>query len=139
MATATRTRPEVWDGKAAERIVQVLREHRKNKRTHRRNALGCFGVPIDNLTLAETVSRVERIIEQGTVHQHVVVNVDILVKLQKDPALQAAVLDCDSSMQTVNRWCGRPAGEASPRRAVTGIDLLHALIRRCAGTWLAAV
>ena len=47
-----------------------------------------FGVPIDNLTLAETVSRVEQLIQQGTVHQHVVVNVDKLVKFQKDPALK---------------------------------------------------
>ena len=92
-----------------------------------------FGVPIDNLTLAETVSRVEQLIQQGTVHQHVVVNVDKLVKFQKDPALQAAVLDCDlinadgQPVVWASRWLGRPLKER-----VAGIDLFYALIRRCA-------
>jgi len=40
-----------------------------------------FGVPVDNLTLAETVDRIEEMIRRGPTHQHVVVNVDKIVKL----------------------------------------------------------
>jgi len=44
-----------------------------------------FGVPIDNLTLEENGWRVESMIQEGGTHQHVVVNVDKIVKLQRDP------------------------------------------------------
>jgi UDP-N-acetyl-D-mannosaminuronic acid transferase (WecB/TagA/CpsF family) len=44
-----------------------------------------FGVPIDKLTLEETLDRIEEMIRSGTTHQHVVGNVDTIVKLQFDP------------------------------------------------------
>lgn len=92
-----------------------------------------FGVPVDNLTLAETVDRVEELIRAGPTHQHVVINVDKVVKLHKDPALRAAILECDlinadgQPVVWASRLLGRPLKER-----VTGVDLFDALIRRCA-------
>ena len=92
-----------------------------------------FGVHIDNLTLAETVDRIETMIKSGTTHQHAVVNVDKIVKLQRDPELRDALLDCDlinADGQPVV-WASRLLGQ--PLRArVTGVDLFDALIVRCA-------
>jgi N-acetylglucosaminyldiphosphoundecaprenol N-acetyl-beta-D-mannosaminyltransferase len=90
-------------------------------------------VPVDNLTLAETVDRIEEMIRQGPTHQHVVVNVDKIVKLQRDPALREAILGCDlinadgQPVVWASRLLGRPLKER-----VTGIDLFGALIERCA-------
>jgi N-acetylglucosaminyldiphosphoundecaprenol N-acetyl-beta-D-mannosaminyltransferase len=99
-----------------------------------------FGVPVDNLTLAETVDRIEEMIRQarqpGTAtatHQHVVVNVDKIVKLQRDPELREAILGCDlinadgQPVVWASRLLGRPLKER-----VTGVDLFDALIDRCA-------
>jgi N-acetylglucosaminyldiphosphoundecaprenol N-acetyl-beta-D-mannosaminyltransferase len=92
-----------------------------------------FGVPIANLTLAETVDRVEELIRDGPTHQHVVVNVDKVVKMQRDPALRAAVLDCDlinadgQPLVWASRLLGRPLKER-----VTGVDLFQALVAHCA-------
>jgi N-acetylglucosaminyldiphosphoundecaprenol N-acetyl-beta-D-mannosaminyltransferase len=90
-----------------------------------------FGVPIDNLTLAETVDRVETMIKAGPTHQHVVVNVDKIVKLQKDEQLRAAILDCDlinADGQPIV-WASRLLG-APLKERVTGIDLFEALVAR---------
>jgi N-acetylglucosaminyldiphosphoundecaprenol N-acetyl-beta-D-mannosaminyltransferase len=54
-----------------------------------------FGVPIDNLTLVETLDRIDEMIRIGGTHQHVVVNVDKIVKLQADSELRKAILSCD--------------------------------------------
>jgi N-acetylglucosaminyldiphosphoundecaprenol N-acetyl-beta-D-mannosaminyltransferase len=92
-----------------------------------------FGVPIDNLTLAETVDRVEQMVHAGPTHQHVVVNVDKIVKLQRDAQLRAAILACDlinADGQPVV-WASRLLGQPLKER-VTGIDLFAALIERCA-------
>lgn len=92
-----------------------------------------FGVAIDNLTLPETVNRIEQMIAAGPTHQHVVVNVDKIVKLQRDEQLRQAVLDCDlinadgQPLVWASRVLGRPLKER-----VTGIDLFVALVGRCA-------
>ena len=92
-----------------------------------------FGVPIDNLTLAETVDRIEEMIRSGGTHQHVVVNVDKIVKLQRDPQLREAIRDCDlinADGQPIV-WASRLLGQPLKER-VTGIDLFGALVERCA-------
>jgi N-acetylglucosaminyldiphosphoundecaprenol N-acetyl-beta-D-mannosaminyltransferase len=91
-----------------------------------------FGVPIDNLTLAETVDRIEEMVRSGSTHQHVVVNVDKIVKLQRDAKLREAILDCDlinADGQPVV-WASRLLGKPL-RERVAGIDLFGALIERC--------
>ena len=92
-----------------------------------------FGVPVSNLTMRETVDCIEAMVGDGKVHQHVVINVDKIVKMESNQALRAAVLDCD--LITVDGqpviWASRilqsPIGER-----VTGIDLFDVLIARCA-------
>jgi N-acetylglucosaminyldiphosphoundecaprenol N-acetyl-beta-D-mannosaminyltransferase len=92
-----------------------------------------FGVPIANLTLAETVDHVEALIRSGQPHQHVVVNVDKIVKMQRDPQLRAAVLSCElinCEGQPIV-WASRLLGTPLKAR-VTGVDLFQALAARCA-------
>jgi len=92
-----------------------------------------FGVPIDNLTLRETVDRIEEMIRSGPTHQHVVVNVDKIVKLQRDSELRQAILDCDliSADGQPIVWASRVLGKPLKER-VAGIDLFAAVIERCA-------
>jgi N-acetylglucosaminyldiphosphoundecaprenol N-acetyl-beta-D-mannosaminyltransferase len=92
-----------------------------------------FGIPVNNLTMEETVDRIEAMIGDGGIHQHVVVNVDKIVKMEANPALRAAVLDCN--LINVD---GQPVIWVSSlvqtplKERVTGIDLFDALIARCA-------
>ncbi|HUI06843.1 MAG TPA: WecB/TagA/CpsF family glycosyltransferase [Verrucomicrobiae bacterium] len=92
-----------------------------------------FGVPIDNLTLSETLDRIEEMIRNGATHQHVVVNVDKIVKLQTDPELRKAVLSCDliSADGQPIIWASRILQQPIKER-VTGVDLFGSLVERCA-------
>ena len=92
-----------------------------------------FGVPIDNLTLSETLDRVEEMIRNGGTHQHVVVNVDKIVKLQRDEKLREAILGCDlinADGQPIV-WASRLL-QSPLKERVTGIDLFESLVGRCA-------
>ncbi|MEI6084587.1 MAG: WecB/TagA/CpsF family glycosyltransferase [Verrucomicrobiota bacterium] len=92
-----------------------------------------FGIPIDNLTMGETLDRIEEMIRSGQPHQHVVVNVDKIMKLQHDPALREAVLGCDlinvDGQPVV--WASRILHSPLKER-VAGVDLFSALVERCA-------
>jgi UDP-N-acetyl-D-mannosaminuronic acid transferase (WecB/TagA/CpsF family) len=59
-----------------------------------------FGVPIDNLTLEETLDRIEEMIRSDPTHQHVVVNVDKIVKLQSRPSFDRQSAIAALSMPT---------------------------------------
>jgi len=102
-------------------------------KTPSRDKVVLFGVPIDNLTLGETLDRIEEMIRNGTTHQHVVVNVDKIVKLQADPELRKAILSCDlinadgQPIIWASRFLQRPIKER-----VTGVDLFGSLVERCA-------
>lgn len=90
-----------------------------------------MGCGIDNLSMEETLARVEEFIRSGRAHQHVVVNVDKLVKASRDPALRRIVNACDlvsaDGMPVV--WASRLLGKPLKER-VAGIDLFEALMRR---------
>jgi N-acetylglucosaminyldiphosphoundecaprenol N-acetyl-beta-D-mannosaminyltransferase len=98
-----------------------------------RDKVTLFGVPIDNLTLVETLDRIDEMIRNGGTHQHVVVNVDKIVKLQADAELRKAILSCDlinadgQPIIWASRLLQRPIKER-----VTGVDLFAALIERSA-------
>ena len=97
-----------------------------------RDKVVLFGVPIDNLTLGETLDRIEEMIQNGATHQHVVVNVDKIVKLQADPELRKAILSCDliSADGQPIIWASRILQEPIKER-VTGVDLFGSLVERC--------
>jgi len=94
-------------------------------------AITMMGCRIDNLSMEETLVRIEEFIRSGQPHQHVVVNVDKLVKASRDPALRRIVNECAlvnaDGMPVV--WASRLLGKPLKER-VAGIDLFEALMRR---------
>lgn len=92
-----------------------------------------MGCAVDNLTMEETLATIEGFIASGRPHQHVVVNVDKLVKASRDPALRAIINGCDlvnaDGMPVV--WAARLLGKPLKQR-VAGVDLFDALMRRAA-------
>jgi len=94
-------------------------------------AITLMGCRIDNLSMEETLVRIEEFIRSGKPHQHVVVNVDKLVKASRDPELRRIVNDCAlvnaDGMPVV--WASRLLGKPLKER-VAGIDLFEALMRR---------
>ncbi|WP_409268071.1 WecB/TagA/CpsF family glycosyltransferase [Massilia sp. BHUDP2] len=97
--------------------------------THDRITL--MGCQVDNLTMEETLGKVEGFIQSGLPHQHVVVNVDKLVKASRDPELRQIINDCAlvnvDGMPVV--WASRLLGKPLKER-VAGVDLFEALMRR---------
>jgi N-acetylglucosaminyldiphosphoundecaprenol N-acetyl-beta-D-mannosaminyltransferase len=92
-----------------------------------------MGCQIDNLTMEETLQKVEEFIQSGHPHQHVVVNVDKLVKAERDAELRRIINDCAllnaDGMPVV--WASRLLGKPLKER-VAGVDLFEALMRRSA-------
>jgi UDP-N-acetylglucosamine 2-epimerase (non-hydrolysing) len=142
-----RRRPALWDGRAAERIVDILAEalnpgaHSARApapaaapapRTARVEVLGC---PVDDLTMEETLEVISGFIASGQAHQHVVVNVDKVVKAHKSPSLRRIIDACAlvnaDGMPVV--WASRLLGRPLKER-VTGVDLFEALMQRAART-----
>lgn len=100
--------------------------------TERVELMGCM---IDNLTMEETLDRVQSFIDSGKPHQHVVVNVDKLVKAHRDPELRRIINDCAlinvDGMPVV--WASRLLGRPLKER-VAGVDLFEALMQRASAT-----
>ena len=92
-----------------------------------------MGCRIDNLSMEETLQKVEGFIKDGRPQQHVVVNVDKLVKASRDAELRRIINECAlvnvDGMPVV--WASRLLGNGLKER-VAGIDLYEALMRRSA-------
>jgi N-acetylglucosaminyldiphosphoundecaprenol N-acetyl-beta-D-mannosaminyltransferase len=92
-----------------------------------------MGCQIDNLSMEDTLEKVEGFIQSGKPHQHVVVNVDKLVKASRDESLRRVINECAlvnaDGMPVV--WASRLLGMPLKER-VAGIDLFEALMRRAA-------
>jgi len=97
---------------------------------NRIDVMGCF---IDNLSMDETLSKIESFIQSGKPHQHGVVNVDKVVKASKDPELRRILNECAlvsaDGMPVV--WASRLLGQSLKER-VAGVDLFAALVKRAA-------
>lgn len=92
-----------------------------------------LGCKIDNLSMEETLQKVDDFIQSGRPHQHVVVNVDKLVKASRDPQLrriinQCALINADG-MAVV--WASRLLGKPLKER-VAGVDLFESIMQRAA-------
>jgi N-acetylglucosaminyldiphosphoundecaprenol N-acetyl-beta-D-mannosaminyltransferase len=100
---------------------------------HNSQRIELMGCLIDNLTMEETLDAVERFIASGRPHQHVVVNVDKLVKAQADADLRRIINECAlinaDGMPVV--WASRLLGRPLKER-VAGVDLFEALMQRSA-------
>jgi N-acetylglucosaminyldiphosphoundecaprenol N-acetyl-beta-D-mannosaminyltransferase len=92
-----------------------------------------MGCQMDNLTMEETLQTIERFVLSGVPHQHVVVNVDKVVKASRDPELRRIINECAlisvDGMPVV--WASRLLGKPIKER-VAGVDLFESLMRRSA-------
>jgi N-acetylglucosaminyldiphosphoundecaprenol N-acetyl-beta-D-mannosaminyltransferase len=88
-----------------------------------------LGCPVDAVTLAEAVGRVEAAIASGDSIQHVAINAAKLVKYQRDEDLRAAIDGCELATADGQPvvWAARLLGRPLPER-VAGIDFMHALL-----------
>lgn len=97
------------------------------------NRITLMGCQIDNLSMEDTLQTVEGFIASGRPHQHVVVNVDKLVKASRDESLRRIINDCAlvnaDGMPVV--WASRLLGRPLKER-VAGVDLFEALMARAA-------
>ncbi|PKQ15102.1 MAG: glycosyltransferase [Actinobacteria bacterium HGW-Actinobacteria-7] len=92
-----------------------------------------LGLPMDLLTMRESVQACENLMNSGRCAQHVVVNAAKIVAAHDDPGLANMIADCDviniDGMSVV--WAGRLLGHRVPER-VAGIDLMDHLLALCA-------
>jgi N-acetylglucosaminyldiphosphoundecaprenol N-acetyl-beta-D-mannosaminyltransferase len=92
--------------------------------------IAILGVPFDNLTNAEAIELIERMVQSRRPHYLVTANVDFLVQAQEDIELRRILLDahvvlCDGTpLVWAARWLGNPLPER-----VTGSDLVPLLLR----------
>jgi N-acetylglucosaminyldiphosphoundecaprenol N-acetyl-beta-D-mannosaminyltransferase len=92
-----------------------------------------LGVPIDCLTLAETIAMADRAMQTRRPLQHVCINVAKFVAMQSDPELDRDVRSSDiiSVDGAGVVWAARLLGIKVPER-VAGIDIMQGVIRLCA-------
>ncbi|MDA1101091.1 MAG: WecB/TagA/CpsF family glycosyltransferase [Proteobacteria bacterium] len=95
--------------------------------------IALMGVPLDLLSMTETVALAEGAMTSGRRLQQVVVNVAKLVNMRTDPELRQDVLQSDivNIDGTGILWAVRLLGHKVPER-VAGIDLMEALVASCA-------
>jgi N-acetylglucosaminyldiphosphoundecaprenol N-acetyl-beta-D-mannosaminyltransferase len=90
-----------------------------------------FGLPIDDLSMEETLDRVDAFVAEGGTHQHVVLNVSKIVQASRDSEMRSIVAGCDlvnvDGQPVV--WAARLLGHPLKAR-VTGVDLMEHLIGR---------
>src|SRR6185437_16995597 len=92
--------------------------------------IAILGVPFDNVTAAETIAAIERMVESRQPHYLVTANVDFLVQAQEDVELRRILFDahlvlCDG---TPLFWASRLLGNPLLER-VAGADLVPLLLR----------
>lgn len=97
-----------------------------------RQRIEVLGVPIDRMTMKETVDLVDRTIQSGRQLHHTVVNAGKIVMMRKDSELRESVMQADlinADGQSIV-WLSRVLGKARrlPER-VAGIDLMENLMR----------
>jgi len=92
--------------------------------------MGCY---VDNLTMEETILKINEFILSKTPHQHVVLNADKIVKANRNPQLLEIINNCDlinadgASVVLASKLLKKPLKER-----VTGIDLFEKLIEKAA-------
>ena len=96
------------------------------------NRIVICNIPVDALTMRETVEKIDASITEGKTIHHVVVNAAKIVNAQKDAELRDSIINCDiinADGQSVI-WASRFLNKRLPER-VTGIDLMEALVELC--------
>lgn len=99
----------------------------------RKKRIEILKIPIDSLTMEETIQIIDQSIQQKKKLQHVVVNVAKIVQMQNNEELYNSVTSSDvinADGQAVV-WASRILGKPLPER-VAGIDLFQNLVRLAA-------
>jgi N-acetylglucosaminyldiphosphoundecaprenol N-acetyl-beta-D-mannosaminyltransferase len=89
-----------------------------------------FGVPFARVDLAEAIAQVEAAIaDRSTLTQSVGVNVDQLLKMQREPDFARIILRCDQITADGQPivWISRLFGDPLPER-VPSVDIMEALL-----------
>jgi N-acetylglucosaminyldiphosphoundecaprenol N-acetyl-beta-D-mannosaminyltransferase len=98
-----------------------------------RRPVKLFGLPVDPLTMEETVAAVRDLVAAGGSHQHVAMNAAKVVAASNDPNLAKIIRDCDlvsaDGMAVV--WASKLLRSPVPER-VAGIDLFERLVETAA-------
>ncbi|MAM04492.1 MAG: glycosyltransferase [Flavobacteriales bacterium] len=93
------------------------------------NRVNFIGIPLDNLSISETLNRIENSIFHNKQIHHCVINAGKVVKMQSDKKLQKSVISSDiinaDGMSVV--WAARLMGLKIKER-VAGIDLMDKLV-----------
>jgi N-acetylglucosaminyldiphosphoundecaprenol N-acetyl-beta-D-mannosaminyltransferase len=92
-----------------------------------------FGIPVDALTMDQTLSLIDKAIQDKSPVHHVVVNAAKMVNAQKDAELKKSIVDCDIINADGKSivWASRILNCALPER-VAGIDLMNNLVEMAA-------
>ena len=88
-----------------------------------------LSIPVDALTMEQTIQKIDKCIQSNEHIQHVVINAGKVVAMQTNKALYDSVVNCDlinADGQSVV-WAARFLGKRLPER-VAGIDLMQNLI-----------
>lgn len=88
-----------------------------------------LGIPVDSLTMDETVRKIDFSIQENKRLNHVVINAGKVVLMQDDKALFESVVSCDvinADGQSIV-WAARFLGNHLPER-VAGADLMPRLV-----------
>lgn len=92
-----------------------------------------LGIPVDALSMIETINQVNEAILENRRINHVVINAGKVVLMQKDKELYNSVVSCDiinADGQSIV-WAARFLGNFLPGR-VAGIDLMQELVQLAA-------
>jgi N-acetylglucosaminyldiphosphoundecaprenol N-acetyl-beta-D-mannosaminyltransferase len=91
------------------------------------------GIPVDALTMEQTLALIDRAIQDKSPVHHVVVNAAKMVNAQKNAELKKSIVDCDIINADGKSivWASRFLNCALPER-VAGIDLMHNLVEMAA-------
>jgi exopolysaccharide biosynthesis WecB/TagA/CpsF family protein len=98
-------------------------------RTAARGRISVLGVPLDPLTMQETVEAARAMVRSRVPHQHVGINAALLVESERNPSLRRAIEQADlisaDGMSAV--LLARVLGMSLPER-VAGVDLFQRLV-----------
>ena len=95
------------------------------------NKINFLNIPIDAITMQETLERVEKVIVANKQIHHTVVNASKIVLMQTDKELAKSIIDADiinADGQAIV-WAANLLGKKLPER-VAGIDLMEELVKR---------
>lgn len=95
------------------------------------NRISICNIPVDSISMEESLSLIVDSIEKRRYLHHVVVNAAKIVSAQNNPALKESIVNCDlinADGQSVV-WASRFLNRRLPER-VAGIDLMEMLVKR---------